>query len=288
MIVEKKVRKKEIIVLFFVTQLFFTLQLFAEASECTDDFETYFLSNRSWADKPGVPWEKIGLDESAITEAAIGINSTRKVSMYNYRYDIWYKLPMAGYDPNNTDNLAEPLIVTAEVAVSGSVHDSFPFANHIMVGNAAIGISGEKIAYGVVEVGAATRMYSMSFLTKVGSAVVSEQWYEVKIEYTQVAGANNDTASLYYRPKGTSYWTTVVTDLETGYDLSKDLNVYFLGDVGDKGLNEAHLDNIDVRYPSQRPDSCGDDNTIYLDGDVNADCVVDINDLEIMASEWLN
>jgi hypothetical protein len=275
---------KKVTVLYFLVVV---LVLLGTANVEAETFESYCLLNPTWDSRPGVFWEKIGTRDCTIQEIEIGNNSTKKVAMYNYRYDIWYKHPLVGFDPFDVKNQSEPLIVTAEVAVSGTIHDSWPFATHIMVGNAAIGIHGNKIAYGIVPAGTATRSFSTSFLTKVEeSNIVSNQWYEVKIEYSQVEGINNDTASMYYRAKGSQDWLIAISSLATGYDLTEDPNIYFHGDVGD--TNISYIDNINVRYPAQIPEFCGDENTLYHRGDINEDCEVDYEDVQLMADQWLN
>ena len=260
----------------------------SENVDVTEDFEDYITDANLWFNEPEASsWNQIGADYANISTISVAGNNTKKLRQQNYDYDLWYAMDLpVGYNVADPVNQADPLIVTAEVAITGTRHGSWPFANHIMVGKVAIGISGDDIAYGIVNPGDSTRISTVSLLTAVDQIEV-DKWYEVKIVYHQVAGSNNDTADLYFRAKGSPGWNEIITNLATDTDLASDLHVYTIGDFGDLSVNIGYIDNIDVRYPAEKPTFCGDDNTYYLKADINKDCRVDLKDVEQMSNEWL-
>lgn len=256
--------------------------------DVTENFENYIVDVNLWFEEPEASaWHQIGPDVATISSIPVASNNTKKLKQCNWKYNLWYAMDFpAAYNVNDPINQAEPLIVTADVAISGTLHGSWPFANHIMVGKVALGISGDDIAYGIVEPGDSTRIATVSLLEH-ADQIEANKWYEVKIVYHQVPGTNNDTADLYYRIKGMSTWIEVITDYPTTTDLSSDLHVYTIGDFGDSNLNVGYIDNIDVRYPTERPTFCGDDNTYYIEADINKDCYVNFKDVEQMCIQWL-
>ncbi len=258
----------------------------------SDDIILYITDGNFWEDQPDVPWHRYGSDDYfAILDPAASFSGTPLFSTYvpnvggnntKMLWELWYGTYAWYHRSLGAVGALDNVVATAEVAVAGpSVHTAWPLANHIMVGGVAIGISANKISYSKIVPGQAPAPNNVSIFTPVGNPILVNTWYEVKIVYYQMPGANNDIADIYYRQKGTTDWVTVVTDFATGSDLGTELFV-----VGQNGPKEylGFIDNISVAITSK---SCGDPGTPdFLPGDINKDCNVNLADLAELAYQW--
>lgn len=213
-----------------------------------DDITFYKSDGQFWEDQPDVPWQRyvdddLHNDRFVILDPTANFSGSPLYSTYvpnvggnntKMLWELWYGLP-AWYNRSlGTVDASEKVIATAEVAIAGpSVHTAWPFANHIMVGGVAVGISANRISYGRLSPGQAPAPNNVGILTPFGSPILANTWYEVKIVYHQVPGLNNDIADIYCRQKGTEDWITVVSNFATDSDLGTELFV-----VGQNGPQE--------------------------------------------------
>ncbi len=51
--------------------------------------------------------------------------------------------------------------------------------------------------------------------------------------------------------------------------------------------SRSYFDNLEIINCTEKPVICGDEGTIYLSGDINKDCRVDLKDFNILAQQWL-
>lgn len=258
----------------------------------SDDIIFYIQDGQFWEDQPDVLWHRYGSgDYFAILDPAANFSGSPLFSTFipnvggnntKMLWELWYGTP-AWYNRSlGTVGLLDNVVVTAEVAVAGpAVHTAWPFANHIMLGGVAIGLSANKISYAKLSPGQAPAPDNISILTPFGNPVLVNTWYEVKIVYHQMPGINDDIADIYCRQKGSADWITVATDFATDSDLGTELYV-----VGQNGPKEylGFIDNINVAIT---PKSCGDPGTPdYLSADINKDCNVNLEDLAQLAYQW--
>ena len=223
----------------FIWGLFGISSIYANWDE---NFESYTVDRADWYALPSSEWKRLGKDEASIKNRT---NGNKVLSYRTYRYNVWHYRPLTGL--KSKSNL---ITVSADILVGPAVHQTLPLANHIAIGGIAIGISGNKIAFGNVTPGKTTRTKNRSWITsfiKVGEKISPDTWYQVKIEYKQIPGNDNDLASLYYRKKGEKDWILAEKDFATEFDLEKDTNIYLTSDTGPAQYLGA-IDNISVKY----------------------------------------
>ncbi len=220
--------------------------VFFAAITCADgwleDFESYALTHSD--DLLAPAWENMVYDTGHtppkiqlwVVDTEIGGNTSKKMSSLTWNYP-WVKRPFGSQAYGN-------VTLTAQVALGGStLHPSHPLADHIMLGNVALGIAGSKISYGVLVPGSFPFALTGTDFTKVGDNLLTSTWYDVKIVVQQIAGSNNDVANLYYKLSSDTQWTTVVTGLAMNADL--DGFVYLIPRSTDY---YGYIDNVELSY----------------------------------------
>lgn len=247
----------------------------------TDDFEDYYPLNWAWW-YPGSGWDELVSDVTIVNQA-VGGNTGQKASPVSW-YRSWHQRRIGDYrkgDPNVS------IILTGQVSssgINGQLSPTWPIACHISACNVAVGISGNRISWGVVAPGYQENLYSSpTWIPKTGIGISKDVWYDLMLVVKQVAGANNDVVEVWYKPADTSEWNLVENNIQPGCDVGD--YVYMHGCSGD-GTNTAgtYLDNFKVFVP---PFYCGDDGAAPIAGDTNHDCRIDYQDLWQVAFDWL-
>jgi hypothetical protein len=198
-----------------------------------EGFESYEVAQKNWCQILGVPWQSISEREAAVKTVSSQSGVTTKALCFQpWRYNVWHCRPLTGFDPEVAPKF---VTLTANVMIPKHLHEVWPFANHVAIGNVAIGISGGRITYGRVTRSHTTRKQGalpITSFTKVGEHISPDTWYEVKIEYRHISGVNNDLATLSYRMLGDQKWNLVKSDFQAEADLENDPTVYLIGDTG--------------------------------------------------------
>lgn len=213
----------------------------------TDTFDTYTGGSvTTWA--TGTPWNTTvaGINFAGtnyLTSAGLTGNTTNKLTgrtASNYGYQSWLSR-----DFGTQIQVGEKVTVTAQVAqtLNGKLADQvgWPLSDHIFLSNVGIGIADGDICYGILNYGY-TATNTVRPYTDV-TVIDGQNWYDVKIVVTSVAGTNNDTADLYYKKASDSQWITVVQGLNTEHDL--DGKVYYHG-YNYNGVYMGYMDNVEL------------------------------------------
>lgn len=206
-----------------------------------EDYESYSTGTSTWFS--GTDWLRLDVNKpgegmqsynSFIVTDSIGGNTTKKAHGASWHYGAWHVRTLGEVGP------VDEVTVTGQVAKWVEGHATWPMVCHIWVGGVGIGISGNNISYGNWD--EAAYMYWPP-VTKVGNDISLSTWYDVKIDYHQVPGVNNDRADLYYKKASEPDWITVVTDYNTMHDLGSNVATIFCND-DDEPVHEGYIDNV--------------------------------------------
>lgn len=199
-----------------------------------------------------VPWVKALSGTSRIREdvSIAGITSPKLVVQAN---EAWYSRTIT--IPEN----ATRVTMTASMGLThptlgedGALHGTWPRANHIILGNVAIGISGSQISYLLWD-GTVGGSILETTVTKV-VGIDYNKWYTVKIDWNIVPGENNDTADLYYKLEGESEYTPLVLGLKTGVDLTSTI---YIAQWAGYNTNRGAIDNATLTTVIPEPSAMG-------------------------------
>ena len=219
-------------------------------ADFVDTFDGYTQNVSNWdgsySYNDEVPWVRNGTNDSRVETTSIDGNTGAK--LMTRAHESWYHREIL--TPEN----ATRVTMTASVGLAHgtTTHSAHPRANHIVLGNVALGITGSQISHLLWDgtVGGA----SISNLTVINDGVIAaDTWYTVKIDWNIVSGDNNDTADLYYKLEGASEYTTIKLGLETGADLT---STVYLAQWGHSTYNGA-IDNVTLHTVIPEPSAMG-------------------------------
>lgn len=207
-----------------------------------DNFDSYALNQSFWSGEyqAGVPWYNVSNPSGKYARMQvwdIGGNTSQKFVELGWN-SVTYSRAIGEYGALDQVELIAQVANYHASATAG--HPSWPLAGHVVLGGVALGIGGDDICYQVLSGAAPTTTIDNNTVTRV-AAVDFKTWYDVKIVISQVAGANNDTADLYYKLSSNSDWITIATGLATNQDLGT--NVYIKAYAGDY---LAAFDNVSL------------------------------------------
>lgn len=210
-----------------------------------EDYESYDVNDGTWYS--GSDWSRLLVTRSdqntyyydtQVKTDSVGGNTSQKLCGRPYNYGAWHAHDI-GYYTSKDD-----VIITAQAAVSGSTHSTWPIACHIWIGGVALGISGDNIAYGAID--EARYIYTNEPtsppFTSLSFQITADTWYDLKIVYHQVDGNDNDIADLYYKNANSQDWIEVITDFNTNSDVTDSNNFDTI--FCNSGTYDGYIDNV--------------------------------------------
>lgn len=145
---------------------------------------------------------------------------------------IYYRLLDCNLEKANT------IIIKADIAVVGFVHQSWPLSNHIVFNGATLGMTGDKISYGTYEDDSISKFK----LNEFDEQVSSDKWYQIKIVCSR--SKESFLCEYYYRDRLSDEWTKSPKTVEI--DKIKDNKIFV---ISNNNTNPGVIDNIEVSVP---------------------------------------
>lgn len=183
------------------------------------------------------PWHKDSTSQGDSTVEFVTINSQTTKAIQNLPQS-WSGESIYYRNLDFNMEKAHKIIIKADMAVVGFVHQSWPLSNHVVFNGVAIGITGDKITYGTFNKEKQNKFTLNEFEEK----ILPNKWYQIKLEFLQTK--EYFVCDVFYRDRLSEKWNQSQQSLKI--DKIKDNKIFL---ISNNSSNPAVIDNLDIVVP---------------------------------------